>query len=239
MHKTQGATIDRVHYLGSDHSYREAALVAGSRHRYDYRLYVVDPDLPTPTTPAGDKQDARWRQDLVQQIGTSRAKQLALDVQAASRELRTRPTEALRAEADELEKQIARYPTQARRARHARERAEQYAAEGRDRAATSRDQRDRRVADRLTRLAHARDVEAADLQALDDVWTQDHSAAMRDRVARIAELERREVSPGAERAIDTRHNPALRRSLEARPGPELDSPRAHDLPPAGPDIEIG
>jgi ATP-dependent exoDNAse (exonuclease V) alpha subunit len=52
VHKAQGATLETVHYLGDETTFGEAALVAGSRHRHDFRLYVVDADLPSLTTPA-------------------------------------------------------------------------------------------------------------------------------------------------------------------------------------------
>ncbi len=95
MHKTQGATLDTVHYLGSDHTSQEAALVAGSRHRHHFRLYVVDPDLPSPTTP-DRRAHPRWRQELERRLGHSRAKQFAIDVQQRAGRLRDRPTPELR-----------------------------------------------------------------------------------------------------------------------------------------------
>ena len=45
VHKLQGATLDTVHYLGSQDTFQESTLVAMSRHRLHARMHIVDPTV--------------------------------------------------------------------------------------------------------------------------------------------------------------------------------------------------
>jgi len=261
VHKTQGATLDTVHYLGSDRSSQEAALVAGSRHRHDFRLYVVDADLPGPTSPdRGD--DARWRRELGRRLSVSRAKELALEVQARARELRHRPSRELHDDANELRPQLAPYPPEGRRAADARSRTndlQSHVDQARDRAAASHDPNDQRAARRLTELAAARETETRRLEALDQTWAQRHEPALREFAARGAELERRTIDADTKRAILARHDPDLHHALQDQLGPRpagladreaWETAATHELAPSpepdlpdthhdiGPDIDI-
>ncbi len=256
VHKTQGATIDTVHYLGDETTFGEAALVAGSRHRHDFRLYVVDADLPGPTTPdRGEK--ARWRRELARRLSVSRAKELALEVQTRARELRHRPSRELLAEGSELRAHLVPYPPEGRRAAEARSRTEDLVShvdQARDRAAASGDPNDHRTAHRLVQLAAARETETRRLEALDQTWAQDHGPTLREFAARGAELERRTIDADTKRAILARHDPDLHDALQDRLGPRpsgladretWDTAATHELAPSpapeppAPQPEIG
>jgi conjugative relaxase-like TrwC/TraI family protein len=102
IHKAQGATVDHAYLLGSDQLFREAGYVAFSRARTTTRLYLVQPDTPTPDragtpgpvqipgmTPAGEM--ARFPGTGVHAVGDvsvllsrSRAQTLARDHTAPS-----------------------------------------------------------------------------------------------------------------------------------------------------------
>ncbi len=221
VHKTQGATIDTVHYLGSDHTSQEAALVAGSRHRHDFRLYVVDADLPGPTTPDLGAHP-RWRQELERRLGRSRAKELAVDVQQRASRLRDRPTPELRQEADRLGPALERYATEAQAVDHARSeiaRAQSQAAAAHQNAKATRDRRDRRHARALDQTAHERAAQRPQIDAAEQAVEDRYGPAAREHAAHQAELERRNLNPHAERAIVARHDPDLHAALEDQHGP--------------------
>jgi len=261
VHKTQGATLDTVHYLGSDRSFQEGALVAGSRHRHDFHLYVVDADLPNPSTPDRG-EDAGWRRELQKRLSVSRAKELALEVQARARQLRHRPSHELLGEANELRSRLVAYPPEGRRAAHTRARTDELKAhveQARERAAASHHPNDERAARRLAELDAARETETRRLEVLDHTWAKAHAPALREFAARGAELERRTIDPDTTRAVLARHDPDLHEALEQEIGPrpagladrqtwdtaatqELAPPPAAEPPAAqhdiGPDIDI-
>ncbi len=221
VHKTQGATLDTVHYLGSDRSSQEAALVAGSRHRHDFRLYVVDSDLPSPTTP-DRRAHPRWRQELERRLGHSRAKQFAIDVRQRAGRLRDRPTPELRQEADQLSPALERYATEARAVDYARgeiARAENQAAAAHRNAKVTRDRRDRRHARALDQAAREHAAQRPQIDAAEQALDDRYGPAAREHAAHQAELERRNLNPHAERAIAARHDPDLQATLEDRHGP--------------------
>jgi len=221
VHKTQGATLDTVHYLGSDRSFQEAALVAGSRHRHDFRLYVVDSDLPSPST-RDRGAHPRWRQELERRLGRSRAKELAVDVQQRASRLRDRPTPELRQEADRLGPVLDRYANEAQAVDYARSeiaRAESQAAAAHRNAKVTRDRRDRRHARALDQAAREHAAQRPQIDAADQDLEARYGHAARDHAARQAELERRNLNPHAERAIAARHDPDLQAALEDRHGP--------------------
>ncbi len=221
VHKTQGATIDTVHYLGSDRSSQEAALVAGSRHRHDFRLYVVDADLPSPST-RDRRAHPRWRQELERRLGRSRAKELAVDVQQRASRLRDRPTPELRQEADQLGPARERYGNEAQavdRARSEIARAKNQAAAAHQNAEATRDRRDRRHARALDQAAREHAAQRPQIDAAEQAVEDRYGPAAREHAAHQAELERRDVNPHAERAIAARHDPNLHHALEHRLGP--------------------
>ncbi len=257
VHKTQGATLDTVHYLGSDRSFQEAALVAGSRHRHDFRLYVVDSDLPSPST-RDRGAHPRWRQELERRLGRSRAKELAVDVQQRASRLRDRPTPELRQEADRLGPVLERYANEAQAVDYARgqiQRAHQAAAAAHRRAEATRDRYDRRGARALDRAAREHAAQRPQIDAAEQLIEDRYGPAAREHAARQAELERRNLNPHAERAIAARHDPNLHQALEHRFGPRplgladrdtwdtnaarslrsREQPRTLELEPDGPD----
>ncbi len=221
VHKTQGATLDVVHYLGSDHSTQEAALVASSRHRLDFRLYVLDPDLPNPSTPDRGAHP-RWRQELERRLGRSRAKELAVDIQQRASRLRDRPTQELRRGAEQLGPVLERYATEAKDVDYARgqiARAHTEAAAAHQNAKVTRDRRDRRHARALDQAAREHAAQRPRIEAAEQALDDRYGPAAREHAARQAELERRNVDPHAERMIVARHDPDLQAALEDRHGP--------------------
>lgn len=80
-----GATFERAHFLGDETVYRELAYTAATRGREETRFYVVAPD-PQRSLPR-DHGDERLR-DLARSLGESRAKELAIDVQARAQTAR-------------------------------------------------------------------------------------------------------------------------------------------------------
>ncbi len=253
IHKTQGATLQTIHHLGSEHTFSEAALTAGSRHRIDYRLYLVDGDLRDQGKTLDDGQ-ARWRGDLERLLGRSRAKELATDVRDRAQALRDQPTEQLRDEERVLAKRVAPYPTEAWRARDARQRADQArqaADAAQHRAETTPTPTASQAAAQLSDLARHRNIDATRLEELDRVWTEHYAQPASELVARRAELERRQTLQAQARAIAARHDPDLRRSLEEQLGPRPDGldrrdewdaaahdqlAETHDVDPPGPEL---
>jgi len=257
VHKTQGATLDTIHYLGSDHTSQEAALVAGSRHRHDFRLYVVDADLPGPTTP-DRRAHPRWRQELERRLGHSRAKQFAVDVQHRANRLRDQPTPELRQEADQLGPALERYATEAQAVDYARgqiQRAHYAARAAHQNAKVTGDRRDRRHARALDQAAREHAAQRPRIDAAEQALDDRYGPAAREHAARQAELERRNLDPHAERMIVARHDPDLQAALEDRHGPRplglaerdawdttaasalrsREQPRSLDLEPDAPD----
>ena len=221
VHKTQGATLDTVHYLGDETTFGEAALVAGSRHRHDFRLYVVDADLPSPST-RDRRAHPRWRQELERRLGHSRAKQFAVDVQQRAGRLRDRPTPELRQEAAQLGPALERYANEARAVDYARgqiARAQHQAAAAHQNAKATRDRRDRRHARALDQTAHEHAAQRPQIDAAEQAVEDRYGPAAREHAAHQAELERRNLNPHAERAIAARHDPDLQAALEDRQGP--------------------
>jgi len=257
VHKTQGATIDTVHYLGSDHTSQEAALVAGSRHRHDFRLYVVDADLPGPTTP-DRRAHPRWRQELERRLGHSRAKEFAVDVQQRASGLHDQPTAQLRQDSDRLRPALEQYAIEADQLRYARGQvvaAHRQATVADHIAKSTGHRRDRRHAKALDRAAREHEARRPQIDAAEQALEDRYGSAAREHAARQAELERRNVTPSAERTIVARHDPDLKAALEDRHGPRPpglaerddwettaaraltshDPPRSHGLESRGPD----
>ena len=82
-HKAQGATVDRAFVLGSEQLSREWGYTALSRHRYEARFYVVSPASVERCLP-GLESDDPLAERLVEMLGDSHAKTLALDHVAVS-----------------------------------------------------------------------------------------------------------------------------------------------------------
>jgi conjugative relaxase-like TrwC/TraI family protein len=219
VHKTQGATLDRVHYLGSHDTYQEAALVAGSRHRDDFRLYVVDADLPNPSTETGRP---RWRDDLTRLLGKSRAEELATDIKARAGTLRDKPTHELQDEAEKIRPHVDRYA----HALHDADAFVQRAARTDNDARRMRDTADRdggrsarKVARTLAAQAERARTAAAQAHNRAAALTDQYTRPTVELAARDAELERRATPPHVQREIVARRDPDLRDGLEEWLGP--------------------
>jgi Ti-type conjugative transfer relaxase TraA len=105
-HREQGATVDRTFVLGSDELYREWGYTALSRHRLSARFYVTAARefLNEPARPLEAGADASRR--IARLLATSRAKRLAIELDApAAWRYPERPT-LVRAQ-DPLERVVA------------------------------------------------------------------------------------------------------------------------------------
>jgi conjugative relaxase-like TrwC/TraI family protein len=219
VHKTQGATLDRVHYLGSHDTYQEAALVAGSRHRDDFRLYVVDTDLPNHTS---ETKRPRWQDDLTRLLGKSRAEELATDIRNRAGTLRDKPTPELHDEADKIRAHVDRYANalaETDRVISTARLSEIHARHMRETANQDRSRGARRAADTLERTAQQQHAEADRATARAAALTDRFANATVELAARDAEIERRATPPHVEREIVARRDPDLRDGLEERLGP--------------------
>jgi Ti-type conjugative transfer relaxase TraA len=78
-HKAQGATVDRAFVLGSDDLYREWGYTALSRHRDEARFYLVSPASVERHLPGVEPDEDPIGRQLVDMLGDSHAKTLALD----------------------------------------------------------------------------------------------------------------------------------------------------------------
>jgi conjugative relaxase-like TrwC/TraI family protein len=203
----QGGTTQRSYVLGSEELYQEWGYVAFSRHRVEARFYVTAPDVPEHEQLEFGAEPGDPLREIVRALGQSRAKGLAIDVQAAG-EMRAMPDERLVSETAHLRSLLEHAPQQradidaldAQRAQTADELA---AARG---AATTAEHelhsagwRERRVArERLEGARAAVDTWQARLEDLDnrraelvdrmgdpDAWL----AAHRDGLARLAAAE--------------------------------------------------
>ncbi|MDP8942788.1 MAG: AAA family ATPase, partial [Actinomycetota bacterium] len=111
VHKAQSATVARTFVLGTEESYREWGYTALSRHRVEARFYATAPELSGRGARDADEPDP-W-EAIERRLGTSRAKELAIDVRDDA--LRAAPREALEAEAEGLRAMLATYPADAAR----------------------------------------------------------------------------------------------------------------------------
>ncbi len=226
VHKLQGATLDTVHYLGSEDTFQESALVAMSRHRLHARMHIVDPTIAQQPEPERDQSRPRWLGELERRIGASRAQELATSVRGRALALGDVPDAILQARVRELSERVVPYPTEARRAGEQRELANQSAA-----IAAAAQQRletgapgaaDAKAAEQTRALAARRDQEAQQLEALDREWRERYSAPMTELTAHHAELERRGTLDARLDAAVARHDPERRALLEDHLGARPD-----------------
>ena len=78
-HKAQGATVDRAFVLGSNDLYREGGYTALSRHRDEARFYLASPASVERHLPGLEPDEDPIGRQLVDMLGDSHAKTLALD----------------------------------------------------------------------------------------------------------------------------------------------------------------
>jgi hypothetical protein len=210
----QGGTTQRSYVLGSEELYQEWGYVAFSRHRVEARFYVTAPDVPEHEQLQLGAEPGDPLRDIVRALGQSRAKELAVDVQASG-EMRAMPQERLLSETAHLRSLLERAPGQraeidaldAQRAQTADElanaRATAMVAEARLRDAGWRE---RKVArERLHGAQAAVDTWQARLEDLDarraelvdragdpDAWLDAHRAGLARLAAAETELARRQ-----------------------------------------------
>lgn len=79
-HTAQGATVDRSFVLGSGELYNEWGYTALSRHREETRFYLVSPGSVECALPGLEANDDPVREGLVEMLGTSDAKETAIDL---------------------------------------------------------------------------------------------------------------------------------------------------------------
>jgi hypothetical protein len=207
VHKAQGATFERAHFLGDETVYRELAYTAATRGREETRFYVVAPDIDRALT----SERADQLEDLASAIGDSRAKELALDVaqraeaardasQADLEQQAERVTPLLgekRAEAglqptEDLERLAQAVADDQARLQATQERIAQRGWRGRrDRGLQETARVQAKALDYgQTRLAEAR-AQAEDYAARESDWWQRRSDALADAAAARRELDRR------------------------------------------------
>jgi conjugative relaxase-like TrwC/TraI family protein len=107
----QGGTTQRSYVLGSEELYQEWGYVAFSRHRVETRFYVTAPDVPEHEQLQLGAEPGDPLRDIVRALGQSRAKELAIDVQATG-EMRAMPHERLVSETEHLRSTLERAPGQ-------------------------------------------------------------------------------------------------------------------------------
>ena len=107
----QGGTTQRSYVLGSEELYQEWGYVAFSRHRVEARFYVTAPDVPDHEQLQLGAEPGHPLREIVRALGQSRAKELAIDVEAAG-ELRAMPHERLVSETAHLRTLLERAPEQ-------------------------------------------------------------------------------------------------------------------------------
>lgn len=105
----QGGTTQRSYVLGSEELYQEWGYVAFSRHRVEARFYVTAPDVPDHEQLQVGVEPGDPLRDIVRALGQSRAKELAIDVEAAG-EMRAMPQERLLSETAHLRCVLERAP---------------------------------------------------------------------------------------------------------------------------------
>jgi len=121
-HKTQAMTTNKAFVLGDETLYREWTYVAMSRGRNDNRLYVVagvDPEREEVGGEVASIDDPL--REVVDAVGRSRAKDLAIDVYEQE-SIRGVPTPELRREWEELSIQLSSVPPNVERQRNHNER---------------------------------------------------------------------------------------------------------------------
>jgi hypothetical protein len=79
-HTAQGATVDRSFVLGSDELYNEWSYTALSRHRESTRFYLVSPGSVDRALPGLEGDEDPVRDELVEMLGASHAKETAVDL---------------------------------------------------------------------------------------------------------------------------------------------------------------
>jgi conjugative relaxase-like TrwC/TraI family protein len=105
----QGGTTQRAYVLGSEELYQEWGYVAFSRHRVEARFYVTAPDVPDHEQLELGAEPGDPLRDIVRALGQSRAKELAIDAQAAG-EMRAMSPQRLLSETAHLRSLLEHAP---------------------------------------------------------------------------------------------------------------------------------
>jgi hypothetical protein len=109
-HTAQGATVDRSFVLGSDELYNEWGYTALSRHREATRFYIVSPGSVERALPGLEADDDPVREGLIEMLGTSHAKETAIDLlDKAGAEKRERALAVAREELAAAERRAAAF----------------------------------------------------------------------------------------------------------------------------------
>jgi Ti-type conjugative transfer relaxase TraA len=131
-HKAQGMTVDRAFVLGSDELYREWGYTALSRHRDEARFYVTAP-ADQPSLPGLEPPGDPVSDELNRTLGRSRAKDMAIDLQARGEKVDKSALRRSVAEAERFQRELASLQPKPDRAQTERDQAasERDAAEAR------------------------------------------------------------------------------------------------------------
>ncbi len=209
VHKAQGATFERAHFLGDETVYREQAYTAATRGREETRFYVVAPD-PERSLPRG--RGDRRLQELARSLGESRAKELAIDVQDRAQTVCETPDAELERRTQALDDLLVERDREAQQAprMHRPEDLEQDLANAQARLERTREQirdggwrarRDREL--QAYEASHAHDAEACQKRIeqnrenitaqaqRDREWWEQRRETLSEAVTARAELDRR------------------------------------------------